>query len=289
MTLTSCFKKMVLHVLAQCGWELQHQTSDPILLELDEARKILRLNPNQPTLWQDTLSHLALSSQLRNLLLLHKPDLIIDIGANRGQFATQMRQLSYQGPILSLEPQHALATELQARARSSSLPWTVLHGAAGDSSAELTLNSFVCDVFSSFHTPNSAAQSRFPDLLVPAPPEKVNVRPIDDWLNETPYASAQRILFKTDTQGHDMAVLAGASATLQKTVIVLTEASLIPYYDVVAKPEDVEALLAPLGFRSSGLFSISHENTDLATIEVDCLYTRYAKPNLSSDLKSKCP
>ncbi len=270
-------KALLRNLLGRCGYSLRHLVSDPVIVELDRAREYLRLNPGRPDLWQHTLSQLALQAHLRDLFKLHQPDLLIDVGANRGQFALKMRELGYDGPILSFEPQRAHAADLQTRAGQTDPAWTIIRGAVGESKSELVLQTFADDSFSSFHTPSSAARERFGSLLAPVSSEKVTVRPLDAWLAGTPHAAASRIFLKTDTQGHDLAVLRGARQTLESAVMVLAEASLVPLYDSSATVENLAVVLAPYGLRVGGSYAVSHDVRDLAAIELDCLFTRISQ------------
>ena len=270
-------KNLVRRLLASLGYDLHHRTSDPVLAILDSVRDLVRLNPGQHACALHALSQLSLAAHVRALLEVHLPDLVVDIGANRGQFALQLRSLGYAGPIVSLEPQRAHAKSLQARAATHDPAWTVHHAAAGDQPGVLALQTFTDDVFSSFHTPTDAARARFGDLLRPTTVEEVEVFRVDDLLANSPHAKATRIFLKTDTQGHDLAVLRGASATLERSLVVLAEGSLVPLYDTVATPAALDALLAPIGFRPAGAYAVSHDNVNLAAIELDCLFTRAAR------------
>jgi FkbM family methyltransferase len=261
-------------MLAGCGYSLRHQDPDPLMVEMDRVRDFLRLHPGRPDLWENALSQLALASHLRDLIRLHQPDLAVDVGANRGQFALHLRELGYHGPILSLEPQRALADALRPLAAETRSDWTIIHGAAGDANTELVLHTYADDTFSSFHTASQAARDRFGGLLTPGAPETVRVRPLDDWLEETAHAGASRILVKTDTQGHDLAVLRGAPRTIGKARIILAEAAVIPLYDHAPTLADFTALLTPANFRLAGQYAVSHDTRDLAVMESDCLFTR---------------
>jgi len=267
--------KQTLHrLLALFGYKVRHLATDPILEEMDQARDRMRLHPDRTKLWQEELAQLSLGCHLRNLIRLQDPDLIIDVGANRGQFAHQLRSLGYTGTILSLEPQENLSETLMVQASKSNYKWTVLHGAAGDTVGELLLNKYVDGSFSSFHSPNQTAIDRFGDYLEPTETELVNIRPLDEWVAEAGFNHCKRIFLKTDTQGHDLAVLRGASSTLERSLLVMAEGSLIPLYDTVSTPHDLSELLSPLGFRSAGSYPVSFDERDLAAIELDCLFTR---------------
>ena len=87
-------------------------------------------------------------------------------------------------------------------------------------------------------------------------------------------SAPRRVLLKTDTQGHDLDVLAGASTALGETHAVLTEAPVQPIYENVPRLTEIIAWLDSRGFSPSGLFAISHRPADLAIIEVDAHFTR---------------
>lgn len=267
-------KKILHRVLTRLGYKLRHIDNDLIIGKLDEARDFMRLHPGRHVLWQETFAQLALASHLRSLIRLLGPDLIIDVGANRGQFAHLLRELGYTGSILSLEPQQTLAKALIDQAEQSQGSWTVRCGAAGDAEGELMLNKYADDSFSSFHNPNQTAMKRFGEYLRPTATEMVKIRPLDQWVADAGLGHARRIFLKTDTQGHDMAVLRGASATLARSLLVMAEGAVIPLYDTVSTPADLSAFLGPLGFRSAGSYAVSFDERDLATIELDCLFTR---------------
>lgn len=267
-------KALLRQILARFGYSLKHLDRDPVISNLDNVREQLRLNPTRNDLRLHALAQLALFAHLRELFILHQPDLLVDVGANRGQFARSARELGYAGVIVSLEPQAALARELRTRAARTDPAWHIIHGGAGDSEAELVLQTYVDDTFSSLHHANQTAHQRFGGLLAPGKSETVIVRPLDAWLAASPYAAASRVVLKTDTQGHDLAVLRGAPQTLAKAVTVLAEASLVPLYDSSATIEDLSGHLAAFGLRLGGAYAVSHDDRDLAALELDCLFTR---------------
>ena len=66
-------------------------------------------------------------------------DLVIDVGANEGQYATQLRRLGgYRGRILSLEPGGAAFTRLERASRDDEL-WQCRRLALMQSEGEMTL------------------------------------------------------------------------------------------------------------------------------------------------------
>src|SRR5882757_401099 len=72
---------------------------------------------------------------LRNLLRRLQPQVVLDIGANVGQFASNLRQLGYPGPIVSFEALPDVYEQL-VRNSSSDPRWTVAPRAALGSRAD---------------------------------------------------------------------------------------------------------------------------------------------------------
>ena len=53
--------------------------------------------------------------ELPELLDLHRVDIVFDIGANDGGYATELRQSGWSGPLVSFEPQPATFSRLKQR------------------------------------------------------------------------------------------------------------------------------------------------------------------------------
>ena len=262
-------------LLDRLGVEVYHRTSDPVLQSLMAAREKLRVSPDLPA-WEadEILSRVAAEAHIRNLLRTCAIDLVIDIGANYGQFAQSLRHSGYRGRIVSFEPLAAAFAALQTTAASDPA-WQTHRCAVGDAPAELPLNVYRDSVFSSLHTANAVGRERFNAHLTIDHVETVPVRTLDSLAAEFfPSATAYRILLKTDTQGHDLAVLRGALHTLQRTAAIVTEASVRPIYEGSPTYQDIIQFLAAAHFRLSGLFPISHDNRDFSLIELDCCFVR---------------
>src|SRR6266487_3917241 len=63
----------------------------------------------------------------------------IDVGANKGQYATELREYGFTGPIVSFEPLAGAHTALAAAAADDPL-WTTHQTALGDTVGQVQLN-----------------------------------------------------------------------------------------------------------------------------------------------------
>ncbi len=156
-------------------------------------------------------------------------DLVLDVGANSGQYARRLRSESnYAGKIVSFEPITEAFNEL-SRAASGDALWEARNFALGAEESELKLNVAANSVSSSFleiedqHV-DSAPESHFVSK------QPVRVMPLDRILPELA-SQGQQILLKLDVQGYERAVLDGAKSSLSKIKAIQVELSLVPLYD----------------------------------------------------------
>ncbi|OYV02288.1 MAG: hypothetical protein CFE26_22275, partial [Verrucomicrobiales bacterium VVV1] len=131
-------KKLLRSLLHRAGYELVHRSDDSVLAELRDLQDSLRLAPHDHMRWSDTLAVPASHACLRHLLRLQRIDLLIDVGANRGQFARLARQVGYTGEIASFEPLSRYHHALRAAAAVDG-HWRIFPVAAGSEHTAMAL------------------------------------------------------------------------------------------------------------------------------------------------------
>jgi FkbM family methyltransferase len=153
-------------------------------------------------------------------------DLLVDVGANVGQYALEQRRAGYRGRLLSLEPLASAYRELEAAAAEDSL-WQTHRLALGDSAGELTMNVSEASIFSSALPILDQAVATAPQAK-PVATETVTVTRLDDLLQNE---MSRCLAIKIDVQGFERQVLAGGPASIEKARIVELELSPSPVYD----------------------------------------------------------
>src|ERR1700757_1421030 len=125
------------------------------------------------------------SQKLRHHLLFSQLpiDLVLDVGANTGQFVHQCRAAGYKGDILSFEPSAAAHAAL-LRSAASDPQWTVadrmaLGASTGQVEINIAANSFSSSILPMLDSHLSAAPNSAYVLK-----EKVPLRRLDDIVNE---------------------------------------------------------------------------------------------------------
>src|SRR4051812_7197997 len=204
---------------------------------------------------------------LRAVLERRAIDCVLDVGAHTGGFGAALRELGYAGEIVSFEPVAASFAALESRAREDPR-WQVHRLALGRAEGSAAINVARAANFTSFLAPTAFSVERFGESAV-VHAEEVPVRRLDGVFAP----GGRRVLLKTDTQGWDLEVLAGASRCLDAVLAVQIELSLRPLYEGAPGWLDALATLRALGFRPAQLTSVGRDG-ELGLLELDCLLVR---------------
>ena len=156
-------------------------------------------------------------------------DLVLDIGANEGQFASEIRSVGYKGQIVSFEP----LSEAHRKITQAAIwdeAWTIHpRSAIGDYDGDVEINISGNSVSSSV-LPMTEAHSSAAQNSAYVGSEKVPITRLDSIAAD--YISASdKYFIKIDTQGFEWQVLDGAAETLNNAKGILCEMSLVPLYE----------------------------------------------------------
>ena len=169
-----------------------------------------------------------LDPEIVGLLRMFGVDLVLDVGANRGQFARELIRAGYEGRIISFEPQSDAHADLVEASRSQP-QWTVAQRCAiGDRTDTAILyvagNSESSSLLPMLATHQAAAPaSRYVSS------ERVPMHRLDEVIaNEV--ASAAKPFLKLDVQGFARRALDGAGRILHRIVGIQVELDLVPLY-----------------------------------------------------------
>mgnify|MGYP001766232945 FL=1 len=210
----------------------------------------------------------SLRSHLKNVFDRYRIDVVLDVGANLGQFATMIRKAGYRGHIYSFEPVAASFECLSEAARGDDR-WHVFKLGLGDQRARMAINLSKSSDLNSLLAANDYGRTRYPKIEANAR-ETIEIDTLDHFLAEHDIPSDARVFLKMDTQGYDLKVFEGARNSLGRVSALLSELSLIPIYENAPHWLDALACYERGGFRVSGLYPVSR-NPDLTVIEVDCV------------------
>lgn len=216
----------------------------------------------------------------RRALLLHaqRTDLVVDVGANTGQYGRDLRWFGYTGQILSFEPMRDAYADLLVHARRDGR-WDAVRSALGTESGEVTINVAGNSISSSLlpmldkHA-DVAPHSRY------VATECVPLARLDEVAREQ-VTAASRPFLKVDTQGYEAAVLDGAAGILDRFVAVELEMSLAPLYGGQMLMLETVDRMRESGFRLAGLSSGLWDDESGETLQADGIFLRDAAPSSS--------
>jgi FkbM family methyltransferase len=198
-------------------------------------------------------------------------DLLIDVGANAGQFATLVRDHGYQGAILSFEPSSAAHRELVKAAAADPL-WTVadrmaLGATSGEVEINIAANSFSSSILPMLDSHLSAApQSQYIQR------EQVPMHRLDDVLPDA--SNSSKIFLKLDVQGFEPQVLSGAAHTLSRASAVQLEMSLLPLYEGELLLSQMCSTMSAKGFDLWDLEPSFRDPDTGRLLQVDGIFTK---------------
>ncbi|MDP1875921.1 FkbM family methyltransferase [Phenylobacterium sp.] len=197
-----------------------------------------------------------------------KPETVIDVGANRGQFALAARHALPKTRIIAFEPLPAAAEVFEAnlgndagidlhRLALSDKDGQARFHVAGrtDSSSLLALGKNQASVF------GVSADHEIEVTTV----RMDKVLRLDD--------AAAPILLKIDVQGAEHLVLEGAKQSLPAIAFVYVECSYISLYDDQALFSQIMGQMAAAGFELFGAFN-THFDPQLGPIQADVLFRK---------------
>ena len=197
-------------------------------------------------------------------------NLVIDVGANLGQFAQEMRYMGYEGQIISFEPLATTHKEL-TRIAAHDPNWSVApRMALGASSGEVRIHVAGNTVSSSIYPMLDAHQRVAPESAY-VNEESVPLNKLDD---VCPMNTDQRALLKIDVQGYEKAVLDGASQILERCQAVVIEMSLVPLYEGQMLALGLWSALERLGFQACNFRPGFRDPSSRRMLQMDGVFVR---------------
>lgn len=200
--------------------------------------------------------------------------LVLDVGANGGQYAQELRRAGYAGRIVSFEPVRA-AFDVLARSSSDDPLWSCRRLALGEADGQANIN-VSANLWSSSLLPMTqrhlcaAPDSRYVSA------EPVTIRRLDSVSGELIHDD-DRVLLKLDTQGYELPVLRGAGDVLTLVAAIEAEISLTPLYESQALLPDVLSELSSLGFRLVWLAPGFVDPSSGELLQLDAVFRRASK------------
>jgi FkbM family methyltransferase len=197
---------------------------------------------------------------------------VLDIGANRGDYGLALRRLGYGGRIVSFEP---LSEPFQLLSTVSARDplWRCEHMALGDASGNLTLHVATNRGASSSFLPMTETMAKVAPQLGYVADETVAVRRLDDLMSDL-IGSDDTCFAKIDVQGYESRVLQGARHMLRIAEALEIELSLTALYAGQPLVHEVLGDLHGAGFTPVSLEPAFIDPESGRVLQVDVMLVR---------------
>ena len=194
---------------------------------------------------------------------------VVDIGANRGQFALAARHCFADARIVSFEPLPGPAALWRAVFAGDARA-TLVEAAVGPEAGEAEIHVSARDDSSSL-LPISARQSALFPGTAEAGTATIRVQRLADALPAADIAAPA--LLKLDVQGFELQALAGCEDVLERFDWVYAECSFQELYTGQSFADDVIAWLRERGLRLAGVYHMAYDERGRA-VQADFLFGR---------------
>jgi len=197
--------------------------------------------------------------------------LVLDVGANAGQFASQMRTIGYAGRIVSFEPMAQAYARLVERARGDAL-WETCHYGLGHADGQASIH-ISRDSYS------SSLLEMEPDFVRIEPgaecvgSEIVEVRRLDAVLDGI-WEPSEACWLKVDAQGYEGHVLRGGMDSLPRMRVVQLELAIVPLYQGQPLFADMVQFMKGAGFELAAVEPAYFEPDTGRLLQVDGFFER---------------
>ena len=212
-----------------------------------------------------------------SMLRTHNVNLIFDVGANAGQFGVLLREIGFDGKIISFEPLSDAREILLNISKNDPLWQIALQTAIGEENGEIEIqiagNSQSSSVLDMLDTHVRAA----PDSKYIGK-EKVALRKLDSIAPD--YMDSNSIAFiKIDTQGYETQVMNGAKKLMSQIVGLQVEISLVPLYKGQCLFDEMLKKLKNDGFELWSISTVFSDPNTAQLLQVDATFFRTPSNN----------
>jgi FkbM family methyltransferase len=215
------------------------------------------------------LNKINVAHTLVGFLRSRQVDLVLDVGANRGQFGQYLREHGYTGRIVSFEPIKSVFEQLSAVAAGDS-QWEPRHYALGASEGQAEINVSDASDMSSLKATTDAIAMFNRSQTVRR--ETITIKRLDDIFAAF---AGKKVFLKIDTQGYEREVLEGAAAALKSVAGVQLEVPILHLYQDSWTAAEVLNYMNEKGFVPAQMTPTTWIPNDSSSVtEFDCVFRR---------------
>lgn len=218
--------------------------------------------------YPSTTHHVAAAAKAYNI------DCVLDVGGHFGGTALALRDLGFNGWIISFEPNPKNFEKIAQLAKKDS-KWRVFNYALGDKDSELELSLPKDGTLTSFLPSNNYGKKRFGKNLEIDEKVMAKVKRLDSVIDEIlKDTGAEKLFLKMDTQGFDIAVFAGTGKCRDKILGLQSELAIKPIYEGMPNYLDGLNTYKDAGYILGGMYPVSWLEDGQTLLEADVVMFR---------------
>ena len=195
---------------------------------------------------------------------------VLDIGANVGQFAKEIREKIPHAQVYSFEPLKECFDKLNEKMKTDE-NFKSFNFALGNTEKEMEMHKSAYTPSSSLLQMSETHKTLFPHTKEHSE-EKIKIKKLDDVAKNLNLE--KEILIKVDVQGFEDKVLAGGENTFRKAKVAIIETSFVELYDGQPLFDDIYEKLKSLGFKYSGSLQQKLNKHTGAIISEDSMFVK---------------
>ena len=196
---------------------------------------------------------------------------VLDVGANDGVYAADLRRQGFKGRIWSYEPMREAFAKLDKAAAPDQLWKAINRGCGarkGTAQFNISKNSYSSSLLPmlEMHRAN-APESEYVSK------ESVSICTLDE--SVMPHLRADdRLWLKIDTQGYEGEVLKGAERLMPRVEALECELTLMPLYEGQLLIDEMLHMIYQRGFRMVGVSPVFFEPATSYALQIDGTFVR---------------
>jgi FkbM family methyltransferase len=211
-----------------------------------------------------------------NRLAFYDINIVLDIGANSGQYASSLRHAHFDGRIISFEPLAGPFARLAQAAAKDPL-WDCRRYALGDIDGTIAMNVAGNAGASSSVLPMLPSHQEVYPLASYVSTEDVEIHRLDTVAPEF-LRTGDAVFLKADVQGLEKQVIAGGIDVITKYCVgVQIELSFVALYDGGLLIQEALELVESLGFVVAGMAPVLVDVRSGRVLQADGVFFRAAE------------
>lgn len=217
-----------------------------------------------------------LMKNLMQILITNRIKVVLDVGANEGFYAKDLRKMGYKNRIVSFEPLLDSYNILQQYAVKSKWQHQVIHTALGEYDGKSVINVSQNSVSSSILDATNKLGEVAPQAKYYRK-EEINICKLDSIFQKYCNPEVDVILLKIDAQGYEKKIFEGAVNSLIHIKAIQIEVSLVELYSGEWLLDDLLGFMKQAGYVLYMVWPGFSDPDTGRQLQIDCIFLKESK------------